>query len=123
MKISKCLAVLLTLAIYFECRATVLYARFTSNEIIIGADSKRTLETGDYVCVCKISQIGDTFVAEAGLAEYGAFDPKQFAVVALSSSQSLVEARTRFEKLIAQPLIEVLGKLKARDRSRYDAFK
>ena len=101
----------------------MLYVRFTSNEIIIGADSKRTAETGDYVCVCKISQIGDTFVASAGLAEYGPFDPRQFAVEALSNSQSLVEARMRFEQQIEQPLIEVLGKLKVRNRSRYDAFK
>jgi len=123
MIVTKCVAVLLTLAICFECRATVLYVRFTSNEIIIGADSKRTSEKGDYVCVCKISQIGDTFIASAGLAEYGAFDPREFAVEALSNSQSLVEARTKFEQLIEHPLIEVLGKLKVRNRSLYDAFK
>ncbi|PYS69965.1 MAG: hypothetical protein DMF69_15160 [Acidobacteria bacterium] len=101
----------------------MLYVRFSSNEIVIGADSKRTAETGDYVYVCKISQIGDTFVTSAGLAEYGAFDPRQFAVEALSDSRSLVEARTRFEQLIEQPLIEVLKKVKVRNRSSYDAFK
>jgi len=101
----------------------VLYVRFSSNEIVIGADSKRTAETGDYVYVCKIFQVGDTFVASAGLAEYGAFDPRQFAVEALSDSQTLVEARAEFEQLIEQPLIEVLRKLKVRNRSRYDAFK
>jgi hypothetical protein len=50
-----------------DCNATVLYVRFTSNEIVIATDSKRTATTGETVCVCKISQIGDTFVAEAGL--------------------------------------------------------
>jgi hypothetical protein len=121
--ITKCVVVVLTLAICFECHATVLYVRFSSNEIVIGADSKRTAETGAYVYVCKISQVGDTFVASAGLAEYGAFDPRQFAVEALSNSQSLVEARTKFEQLIEQPLIEVLKKVRARNRSRYDVFK
>jgi len=121
--VTKCLVVLLTLLICFDCHATVLYVRFSANEIVIGADSKRTAETGDYVYVCKISQIGDTFVTSAGLAEYGAFDPRQFAVEALSDSQTLVEARTKFEQLIEQPLIEVLRKVKVRNRSSYDAFK
>jgi len=121
--VTKCIVVALSLAFCFECHATVLYVRFSSNEIVIGADSKRTAETGDYVYVCKISRVGDTFVAAAGLAEYGAFDPRQFAVEALSNSQSLVEARTEFEQLIEQPLLEVLRKLRVRNRSRYDAFK
>ena len=121
--VTKFVAAVLTLAVCFECHATVLYVRFSSNEIVIGADSKRTAETGDYVYVCKITQIGDAFVASAGLAEYGAFDPKQFAVEALSDSQTLVEARTKFEQLIEQPLLEVLRKVKVRNRSRYDAFK
>jgi hypothetical protein len=51
--------------------ATVLYVRVTPQEIVIGADSKRTEETGETVCVCKITKIADTFVASAGLAEFG----------------------------------------------------
>jgi hypothetical protein len=119
----KCVVALLTLASFVECHATVLYVRFSSSEIVIGADSKRTAETGDSVSVCKVSRVGDTFIASAGLAEYGAFDPRQFAVEALSNSQTLIEARTTFEQLIEHPLIEVLKKLRVRNRSRYDAFK
>jgi hypothetical protein len=106
-----------------EGKATVLYVRFSSNEIVIGTDSKRTAETGDTVCVCKLIRIGDTFVASAGLAEYGAFDPREFAKEALTTSRTLVESRTKFEQLIEQPLIEVLKRLKTKNRDRYEVFK
>src|SRR4030095_11316927 len=106
-----------------ETRATVLYVRYNVNEIIIGTDSKRTVETGQTVCVCKILQVGNTVIASAGLAEYGAFDPRAFAREAINSSQSLVEARAKFEELISQPLLEVLQKLKARHSERYEVFK
>ena len=56
-------SIFLLLLMSVESRATVLYVRFSAREIIIGADSKRTAETGATVCVCKITKIGDTFVA------------------------------------------------------------
>jgi len=103
--------------------ATVLYVRVTPQEIVIGADSKRTEETGETICVCKITKIAHTFVASAGLAEFGSFDPREIAGEAITSTQSLVDARTKFEQLIEQPLIDVLKKLRTRNRERYEAFK
>jgi len=103
--------------------ATVLYVRVTPQEIVIGADSKRTEETGETICVCKITKIAHTFVASAGLAEFGSFDPREIAGDAITSTQSLVDARTKFEQLIEQPLIDVLKKLRTRNRERYEAFK
>ena len=113
MKINLAISCLLIATFSTGSQATVLYVRYNVNEIIIGTDSKRTAETGQTVCVCKILQVGDTVIASAGLAEYGAFDPRNFAREAINSSQSLVEARAKFEELISQPLIEVLQKLKA----------
>ncbi|HEY5446251.1 MAG TPA: hypothetical protein VIJ87_17645, partial [Pyrinomonadaceae bacterium] len=107
---------MLVVILFADCNATVLYVRFTSNEIVIATDSKRTATTGQTVCVCKITQIGDTFVASAGLAEFGAFDPREFAREAIKTSSTLVEARTRFEQLISEPLIDVLKKVKSRNR-------
>jgi hypothetical protein len=122
-RINKWVLVALILATCFDCKATVLYVRFTSNEIIIATDSKRTAETGQTVCVCKLSRIGDTFIASAGLAEYGTFDPKAFAQEAINTSHSLIEARARFEELIQQPLIDVLKKVRSRNPTRYEVFK
>ena len=123
MKNKLLLSCLLIATFVAQSQATVLYVRYNVNEIIIGTDSKRTAETGQTVCVCKILQVGDTVVASAGLAEYGEFDPRDFARDAINSSQSLVEARAKFEDLISQPLIEVLQKLKARQSERYEVFK
>ncbi len=106
-----------------QSNATVLYVRYTSTEIIIGTDSKRTEDTGQTVCVCKTFLIGDTVIASAGLAEYGAFDPRDFAREAIQNSQSLVDARAKFEDLINDPLIEVLKKLKNRNSAEYDVFR
>lgn len=114
---------LLVLTIGFSCNATVLYVRYTSNEIIIATDSKRTAETGQTVCVCKLSKIGDIFIASAGLAEYGPFDPKDFALQAIQSSNNLTEIRSKFEQLIQQPLIDVLKKVRSRNPARYEVFK
>ena len=122
-RLQKWTLIILILATCGESKATVLYVRYSSNEIVIGTDSKRTAETGDTVCVCKIFRIGDTFIASAGLAEYGAFDPREFAEKAIKESQTLVEARTRFEQVIEQPLIDVLKKLKTKNRDRYEVFK
>ena len=117
-------ALIVVLAATFnETKATVLYVRVTPQEIVIGADSKRTAETGATVCVCKITRVDDTFVASAGLAEFGAFDPREIAAQAIRDSKTLVEARTEFEQQIEQPLIEVLTKLRTRNRERYEAFK
>jgi hypothetical protein len=116
-------SILLVLTIIFSCNATVLYVRYTSNEIIIATDSKRTAETGQTVCVCKLSRIGDTFIASAGLAEYGSFDPKDFARQAIQSSNKLTEVRDKFEQLIQQPLIDVLKKVRNRNPARYEVFK
>jgi len=113
----------LVVILSIDCNATVLYVRFTSNEIVIATDSKRTATTGQTVCVCKITRVGDTFIASAGLAEYGAFDPREFAREAINTSSTLVEARTRFEELISQPLIDVLKKVKTKNRDRYEVFK
>jgi len=118
-----CTLIVLVVILFADCNATVLYVRFTSNEIVIATDSKRTATTGQTVCVCKITQIGDTFVASAGLAEFGAFDPREFAREAIKTSSTLVEARTRFEQLISEPLIDVLKKVKSRNRERYEVFK
>src|SRR5687767_3640155 len=92
----KWLFIFLTLSIPLNVNATVLYVRFSSDQIVIATDSKRTAETGQTVCVCKIAQIGDTFIASAGLAEFGEFDPREFAREAIESSDSPVEARSRF---------------------------
>jgi hypothetical protein len=119
----KWVSFLLILLIHFESHATVLYVRYTSNEIIIATDSKRTAETGQTVCVCKVSRIGNTFIASAGLAEFGAFDPKDFARQAIESSNRLTEIRDKFEQLIRQPLIDVLMKVRARNPARYEVFK
>ena len=118
-------SVLILLVVLFptNSRATVLYVRYNLNEIIIATDSKRTAETGQTVCVCKILQIGDTVIASAGLAEYGSFDPRDFAREAITSTRTLVDARARFEDLISQPLIEVLTKVKNRNPARYQVFK
>jgi hypothetical protein len=116
-------SILLILTIGCSCDATVLYVRYTSNEIIIATDSKRTAETGQTVCVCKISKIGDTFIASAGLAEYGSFDPKDFARQAIQSSNRLTDVRDKFEQLIQEPLIDVLKKVRDRNPTRYDVFK
>ena len=116
-------SILLLLEISFSCNATVLYVRYTSNEIIIATDSKRTAETGQTVCVCKLSRIGDTFIASAGLAEYGSFDPRDFARKAIQSSNTLTEVRDKFEQLIQQPLIDVLKKVRNRNPARYEVFK
>ena len=116
-------SIFLLLLMSVESRATVLYVRFSAREIIIGADSKRTAETGATVCVCKITKIGDTFVATAGLAEYGEFDPRDFAREALANTHDLVAARTQFEQLIETPLLEVLTKIRSRNPDRYAAFK
>ena len=122
-KLSKWSSLLLGLLMSSQTQATVLYVRYTSNEIIIATDSKRTAETGQTVCVCKVSRIGDTFVASAGLAEYGSFDPKEFAREAVQSSNNLPEIRDNFEQLIQQPLIAVLKKLRVRSPARYAVFK
>jgi hypothetical protein len=114
--------VLLVLVISARCNATVLYVRYTSDEIIIATDSKRTAETGKTVCVCKLSQIGDTFIASAGLAEYGSFDPRDFARQAIQSANKLNEVRDRFEQLIQEPLIDVLKKVRNRNPARYEVF-
>ena len=114
---------LLFVVTWSECDATVLYVRFNSHEIVIGADSKRTAETGATICVCKITQIGDTFVASAGLAEYGEFDPREVAKDAIASTNTIVEARTKFERLIERRLLDVLKKVKNRNPERYAAFK
>jgi len=116
-------SLLLIVLISSQSQATVLYVRYTSTEIIIATDSKRTAETGQTVCVCKVSRIGDTFIASAGLAEYGSFDPKDFAREAIQSSNNLAEMRDRFEQLIQQPLIDVLKKVRARNPARYAVFK
>jgi hypothetical protein len=122
-KINNCLLFLIFLAICSESRATVLYVRYSSSEIIIGADSKRTLGPGETACVCKISQFGDTFIAIAGLAEYGTFDPRNYAAEAITSSPTLVDARAKFEQLIERPLLDVLKSLKKNDAARYASFK
>lgn len=122
-RFNKWALIVLIVATCCDCKATVLYVRYSSQEIVIGTDSKRTLLTGETACVCKISQIGDTFVASAGLVEYGPFDPKEFAREAINASQDLVETRTLFEQRIEQPLKEVLKILRNKDRARYDAFK
>ena len=106
-----------------QSNATVLYVRYNVNEIIIGTDSKRTAETGQTVCVCKIMHVGDTVIASAGLAEFGPFDPRDYAREAITSTQTLTDARARFEELISEPLIEVLKKLRNRSRARYEVFK
>ena len=122
-KLCKWPSLLLALLMSSQTQATVLYVRYTSNEIIIATDSKRTAETGQTVCVCKVNRIGDTFVASAGLAEYGSFDPKEFAREAIESSNNLPEIRDNFEQLIQQPLIAVLKKLRVRNPARYAVFK
>ena len=114
---------LILVATVFNVNATVLYVRVTPQEIVIGTDSKRTATTGATVCVCKITKVGDTFVASAGLAEFGTFDPREIAADAIKESQNLVDARARFEERIEQPLIDVLQKLKTRNPDRYEAFK
>jgi len=114
---------ILILATCGEMRATVLYVRYSSNQIVIATDSKRTAETGDTVCVCKIAQIGDTFIASAGLAEYGGFDPKNFAREAIQNSKTLLEMRERFEQLLYEPLVDVLQRIKKRNPARYEVFK
>jgi hypothetical protein len=120
----KCLVMtVLLMSAYCDCRATVLYVRFSPQEIIIGAESKRTLETGETVCVCKITRIGDTFVALAGLAEYGDFDPGEFAREAITPSQTLEASRMKFEQLIEQPLVDVLQKVRTKSPARYATFK
>lgn len=117
------LVVSLVVLLASEGSATVLYVRYNLNEIIIGTDSKRTAETGQTVCVCKILQVGDAVIASAGLAEYGPFDPRDFAREAITSTKTLVEARERFEDMISQPLIDVLTKVKNKSRTRYEVFK
>jgi hypothetical protein len=121
--LSKCVWIIVATVSASTANATVLYVRYTSNEIIIATDSKRTAETGQTVCVCKLSRIGDTFIASAGLAEYGSFDPKDFARDAIQSSNKLTEIRDKFEQLIQQPLIDVLKKVRARNPVRYAVFK
>jgi hypothetical protein len=123
LRFKMCALIALLAATSNDTKATVLYVRVTPQEIVIGADSKRTAETGATVCVCKITRIDDTFIASAGLAEFGAFDPREIAVQAIRNSSTLVEARTKFEQQIEQPLIEVLTKLRVRNRERYEAFK
>ena len=122
-KLNISFSILLVLAIILRGNATVLYVRYTSNEIIIATDSKRTAETGQTVCVCKLSKIGDTFIASAGLAEYGSFDPKDFARQAIQSSNRLTDVRDKFEQLIQEPLIDVLKKVRDRNPTRYEVFK
>ena len=122
-RLNKWVLVLLLVFLNSNANATVLYVRYTSNEIIIATDSKRTEETGQSVCVCKLSRIGDVFVAYAGLAEYGSFDPKDFAREAIQSSNNLIDIRDRFEQLIQQPLIDVLKKLRTRNAKSYAVFK
>src|ERR1043166_3739379 len=122
-KLGKWPSILLVLLISSQSQATVLYVRYTSNEIIIATDSKRTAETGQTVCVCKLSQIGDIFIASAGLVEYGSFDPKDYAREAIQSSSKLPEIRDKFEELVQQPLIDVLKKVRARNPARYEVFK
>lgn len=117
------LMVVLIVVMCVETKATVLYVRFSSDQIVIATDSKRTAETGQTVCVCKIAQIGDTFMASAGLAEFGEFDPKEFAREAIEASNSLIEARSRFEQLIAEPLVDVLKRVRVKHPSRYEVFK
>ena len=108
----KCPFIFLILSVSVNANATVLYVRYSSDQIIIATDSKRTAETGQTVCVCKIAQIGDTFIASAGLAEFGEFDPKEFARQAISSSRTLIETRARFEELITDTLIDVLKRVR-----------
>jgi hypothetical protein len=122
-KANKCALIFIVFLITSQINATVLYVRYTSNEIIIATDSKRTAETGQTVCVCKLSRIGDVFVASAGLAEYGSFDPKDFAREAIQSSDNLIEIRDRFEQLIQHPLLGVLKKVRVRNPTRYEVFK
>jgi hypothetical protein len=123
MIIKKSILFIVLLAFTVDSKATVLYVRYNSNEIIIGTDSKRTAETGHTVCVCKILQIGDTVIASAGLAEYGPFDPRDYAREAITSTETLADARARFEEIISEPLIDVLQRLRSRSRARYEVFK
>jgi hypothetical protein len=122
-KLKKWMLIVLTVAMAGETKATVLYVRFSSDQIVIATDSKRTAETGQTVCVCKIAQIGDAFIASAGLAEFGEFDPKTFAQEAIETSNTLIEAREKFEQLIAEPLVEVLKRVKIKHPTRYEVFK
>jgi hypothetical protein len=122
-KLKKLTLCILTLVLSTEARATVLYVRFSSNQIVIATDSKRTAETGQTVCVCKILQIGDSFIASAGLAEFGEFDPKTFAQEAIETSNTLIEARAKFEQVIAEPLVEVLKRVRIKHPTRYEVFK
>jgi hypothetical protein len=115
--------IVLIILVSVQTRATVLYVRFSSDQIVIATDSKRTAETGQTVCVCKIAQIGDTFIASAGLAEFGDFDPKEFAREAIEDSETLIETRARFEQLITEPLVEVLKRVKVKHPARYEVFK
>jgi hypothetical protein len=72
-----CALIALLAATFNDTKATVLYVRVTPQEIVIGADSKRTAETGATVCVCKITRVDDTFVASAGLAEFWSIRSKR----------------------------------------------
>lgn len=122
-KPNKGLFLLLLATFSYNSNATVLYVRYTSNEVIIATDSKRTADNGQTVCVCKVSRIGDTLIASAGLAEYGSFDSEDFARQAVKNAANLTEARDTFEQLIKQPLIDVLTRLRLKDPSRYQVFK
>jgi hypothetical protein len=123
-RVKKCAALVALAAVACShASATVLYVRFSSHEIVIGADSRRTLENGESYSVCKIRRIGDTFVSSAGVAESDIFNPTEIARQAITTSRTLGKAGTKFEQLIEQPLIDVLKVIKGRDRARYEAFK
>src|SRR4030095_12542580 len=110
--------IFLILSVSVNANATVLYVRYSSDQIIIATDSKRTAETGQTVCVCKIGQIGDTFIASAGLAEFGEFDTKEFAREAINSSGTLIETRARFDELISDTLVNVLKRVRNKHPNR-----
>jgi hypothetical protein len=103
-------------------RSTVIVVRMTTNEVVIGADSKRTVlrEDGSLEArtVCKISQVQDVVFAYGGTSS-PSLNVNAFATDAITSSDNLAGAVESFRRRIEEPLVEFLRIVKVADPKGY----
>lgn len=98
---------------------TTVVAFWTPDRIIVGADSKgrRGGELGEgELLVCKIRQVGNVFYALSGLREdpETGFDAHSIVVRAYNTPGRLIDKVNAFERLVSEPLSNVLAHIKAK---------
>lgn len=126
---------------------TCIIVRKTSEEIYVGADSKRTFTTfategndskETSQSVCKISYVGDTFFAISGfggltieglidnsvplpiLAQHGQDSLRQIVIESLKSGGTLIQKAKNFKENSREPFIEILEIIKQKNPAYYE---